>query len=94
MSAPLSAADRPCLPRGVRLHFDAVRQSPVLLGPEVALMLDPIGKAVLDEVDGARDIARISDDLARRYDAPREMIEADVIEFLEGLALRRLVDLS
>lgn len=94
MTAALSAVDRPRLPRGVRLHYDAVRQTPVLLGPEIALLLDPIGKAVLDEVDGARDIAEISGCLAARYNAPAEMIEADVIEFLEGLALRRLVDLA
>lgn len=93
-SAAVIASDRPSLPRGVRLHYDAVRETPVLLGPEIALMLDPIGKAVLDEVDGVRDIAAISEDLARRYDAPRDMIEADVIEFLQGLAVRRLVDLS
>ena len=43
--------DRPRLPRGVRLQHDPVRDTPVLLGPEVALMLDPIGQAVLAELD-------------------------------------------
>ena len=85
---------RPSLPRGVRLHHDRVRGVSVLLGPEVALMLDEIGEAVLAEVDGLRDIAAIAARLAARYEAPVEMVEADVTEFLEGLAARRLVDLA
>lgn len=84
----------PSLPRGVRLHQDRVRGVPVLLGPEVALMLDPIGEAVLAEVDGSRDIAAIAECLALRYGAPGETVAEDVSEFLEGLALRRLVDLT
>ncbi|MBV0892079.1 pyrroloquinoline quinone biosynthesis peptide chaperone PqqD [Paracoccus sp. Z118] len=88
----MTGADRPFLPRGVRLHHDRVRDVPVLLGPETALMLDPVGQAVLAEVDGQRDIATISAALAERYAAPVEMIEGDVIEFLNDMALRRLVE--
>lgn len=88
----MTGTDRPFLPRGVRLHHDRVRGVPVLLGPEVALMLDQVGQAVLAEVDGHRDIAAISAGLAQRYDAPVEMIQADVIEFLDDMASRRLVE--
>lgn len=88
----MTGADRPFLPRGVRLHHDRVRDVPVLLGPETALMLDPVGQAVLAEVDGQRNIATISTALAERYAAPVEMIEGDVIEFLNDMALRRLVE--
>lgn len=91
---PLAATDRPSLPRGVRLHFDKVRNAPVLLGPEVALMLDPIGEAVLQEVDGAQDLQAIAETLAARYGAEVETVRLDVAEFLEGLAERRLVDLT
>ena len=94
MMVTISATSRPRLPRGVRLHQDRVRETPVLLGPEVALILDPIGEAVLAEVDGARDIATIAQLLADRYGAPYETVAADVAEFLEGLAARRLVDLT
>lgn len=86
--------DRPRLPRGVRLQHDPVRDTPVLLGPEVALMLDPIGQAVLAELDGQRDLEEISQLLAARYDAPIEMVSADIAEFLDGLVARRLVDLT
>ena len=36
----MTGADVPFLPRGVRTHFDAVRQFDVLLGPERVLVLD------------------------------------------------------
>lgn len=88
----MTGADRPFLPRGVRLHHDRVRDVPVLLGPETALILDAVGQAVLAEVDGRRDIASISAILAARYAAPVETIEADVIEFLDDMAARRLVE--
>lgn len=94
MTGPLAASDRPFLPRGVRLHHDRVRDLPVLLGPETALMLDPVGHAVLAEVDGARDIATISAALAERYAAPVEVIQADVIEFLGNMAAQRLVEVT
>lgn len=84
----------PLLPRGTRLHHDRVRDTPVLLGPEVALMLDPVGQAVLAELDGARDLATIAQELAARYDAPVETVLADIAEFLDGLAARRLVDVA
>lgn len=90
----MKPSDRPRLPRGVRLHHDKVRDTPVLLGPEVALMLDPIGKAVMDEIDGVSDLAAISQRLAERYAAPVATVAEDVTEFLEGLAARRLVDVT
>ncbi len=90
----MTPADRPFLPRGVRLHQDLVRGVPVLLGPETALMLDPVGQAVLAEVDGRRDVAAISAALAERYAAPVEMIQSDVIEFLDDMAARRLVEVA
>jgi len=84
----------PSLPRGVRLHHDRLRGAEVLLGPERALMLDPVGAAVLAEVDGRRSVGAIAAVLARRYDAPEDAIRADIAEFLGDLADRRLVDLD
>lgn len=82
----------PFLPRGVRVKQDAVRGVTVLLGPERALMLDAIGAAILAELDGARDVAAISADLAAKYNAPAEVIGRDVRAFLDGLAEKRLLD--
>ncbi len=84
----------PALPRGVRLHHDKVRRAEVLLGPETALMLDQIGAVILNEVDGTRTVAAIASDLARRFGAPEGQVVADVAEFLQDLADKRLVDAS
>lgn len=93
MTAAIDPACIPVLPRGVRLHRDRVRGAEVLLGPERTLMLDAIGHAILTEVDGARSVARICDDLAARFGAPRDRVGADVATFLGDLADKRLLDL-
>lgn len=80
------------LPRGVRLHHDRVRDLPVLLGPERALMLDEIGLAILTEIDSGLQMSVLIDRLAARYTAPRDEIAGDVIAFLEDLQVQRLVD--
>jgi pyrroloquinoline quinone biosynthesis protein D len=82
----------PLLPRGTRLHHDRVRDTMVLLVPERALLLDEIGTAILQEVDGRSTLAAISARLAERYGAPLEDVANDVRGFLDGLAAQRLVD--
>jgi pyrroloquinoline quinone biosynthesis protein D len=84
----------PVLPPGVRLHWDAVRGTHVLLAPERALMLDEIGHAVLSRVDGRTALSALVAVLAAEFDAPVEEVAPDVAEFLEGLARERLVDLD
>jgi pyrroloquinoline quinone biosynthesis protein D len=82
----------PVLPPGVRLHWDTVRGTHVLLAPERALMLDEIGHAVLSRVDGRTALSALVAVLAAEFDAPVEEVGPDVAEFLEGLARERLVD--
>jgi pyrroloquinoline quinone biosynthesis protein D len=83
----------PSLPRGVRLHWDRVREAWVLLAPERVLKLDPVGRAVLAKVDGTASFGAIVTALAADYAAPRERIAEDAARFLAGLAERRMVDL-
>lgn len=82
----------PFLPRGVRRHYDTVRGRNVLLGPERALMLDDTGHAILAELDGTRSIQDIAAHLAALYNAPESAIAADIAEFVDGLADKRLVE--
>lgn len=84
----------PVLPPGVRLHWDAVRGTHVLLAPERALMLDEIGHAILSRVDGITPLAALVAGLAADFEAPEAEVGADVTEFLRGLARERLVDLD
>nr|WP_240643649.1 pyrroloquinoline quinone biosynthesis peptide chaperone PqqD [Paracoccus siganidrum] len=87
----MGSDDIPYLPRGVRLADDRVRGIRVLQAPERALQLDPIGDAILSELDGNRSMAAIVSDLAARYHAPRDQIAGDVRDFLTGLIERRMV---
>ncbi|MEM9763513.1 MAG: pyrroloquinoline quinone biosynthesis peptide chaperone PqqD [Pseudomonadota bacterium] len=82
----------PRLLRGVRVAHDAVRRRDVLLAPERVFMLDPIGKAVLDRIDGTRSFGTIVDDLAAAYEAPRDRIAADAGTYLAGLIERRMME--
>ena len=82
----------PALPRGVRLHFDRVRNSWVLLAPERAITLDATGHAILSEVDGARSFGEITQMLADRYNAPATQIAEDSAGFLNALRARRFLD--
>ena len=84
----------PVLPRGVRLREDAARGEWVLLAPERAMKLDPIAVAVLQEVDGERDIAGIAATLAEKYNAPADQVTKDVTAFLAGLLEKRMLELK
>lgn len=82
----------PVLPRGVRVHWDKVRETHVLLGPERALMLDPIATEILRRVDGEASEASICAELAETFGAPIEQVSGDVRTFLADLADKRLLD--
>ncbi|MGD9896281.1 MAG: pyrroloquinoline quinone biosynthesis peptide chaperone PqqD [Candidatus Methylacidiphilaceae bacterium] len=81
----------PRLAAKARLRRDAVRGKPLLLYPEGVLVLNPIAEAILSLCDGHRSVPEIVSELASRYDAERVAIEADVWEFLKGLAERGLL---
>jgi len=79
--------------RGVKFRFDAVRQAWVLLAPEKLFMPDEIAVEILKLVDGERSIGAIADDLAARFDAPRDLIAGDVLATLGDLSARGAVQL-
>ncbi|UWR28290.1 pyrroloquinoline quinone biosynthesis peptide chaperone PqqD (plasmid) [Sulfitobacter sp. S223] len=84
----------PVIPRGVRLHKDTVRDLWVLLAPERTINLDPIGFAILNEIDGQRNFGEVVARLADAYSAPVDQITGDVAEFLTGLSDRRILELT
>lgn len=92
MSIDLKDTDCPVILRGVRTHFDKVRNVWLLLAPERALKLDDVGRAILDEVDGARSFGEITAILAKKYDAPLDRISEDARTYLSGLMARRFVE--
>jgi pyrroloquinoline quinone biosynthesis protein D len=88
MMVGLSLDTVPKLWRLARLDYDPVRQRPVLLYPEGAVLLNETGAAVLELVDGKRTVAEIAAILGERYQAD---VSADVAEYLAGLAERELI---
>lgn len=88
MNLHLSPDEIPYLPRGVRVTEDRVRGGKVLLAPEKAVALDPIGDAILSRIDGQTSFGALIDDLVDTYQAPREQISDDVQTFLSGLRSR------
>jgi len=88
----LPDAARPALLRGVRPHWDKVRNTWVLLAPERALALDEVGAAILAETDGEASFGEIVARLAAKYNAPAERIATDARSFLLGLVERRMAE--
>lgn len=90
----IAPSDIPVLPRGVRVHFDKVRDNWVLLAPERALTLDPIGHAILSEIDGKRSFQAITETLSVKYNAPADQIAKDSAGFLGALRDRRFLEVQ
>ena len=76
----------PRLPRGVRLKFDEPRDQWVLLAPERMVVLDAAAHAIVGDCDGEKTVAAIVDDLASHFEAPRDVILADVVVLLQDFA--------
>jgi pyrroloquinoline quinone biosynthesis protein D len=76
-------ATQPLRPKHVRLHFDPVRQRDVVLSPEKVFWPDEISMEILKLCDGKRSVGAIADTLAAEYNAPRDVILADVMEFVQ-----------
>jgi pyrroloquinoline quinone biosynthesis protein D len=78
----------PRLWRMARLQFDAVRQRPVLLYPEGAVLLNDTGAAILELCDGSHTVSQIVKILSERYQAD---VTSDVSEYLALMAERELI---
>ena len=77
---------RPYLPPYLKLRHDAGRGRWVLLAPERILTPDQTAVAVLKLCDGKRNVEDIVEALAKEYSAPADVIRADVLDLLQGLA--------
>ena len=82
---------RPAFTRYARLHEDRARSRTVILAPERAYELDPIGLIVLRAIDGATRLSDLCARLAQQYSAPLDIITRDVTALLQGLADKRLL---
>jgi pyrroloquinoline quinone biosynthesis protein D len=83
----------PALARGVKFRFDEVRQRWVLLAPERLFVPDDQAVEILKLVDGSRSLGGIIEDLAVRFNAPRELIAGDVAAMLADLSAKGAIRL-
>ena len=72
-------------PKHVKFRHDETRGRWVVLAPERLLLPDEPAVEILKLIDGERSVAAIVDDLVRRFEAPREVISADVTALLQDL---------
>ena len=84
----LNSDSAPKLWRMARLQFDPVRQRPVLLYPEGAVLLNDTGAAILELCDGNHTVSQIVKILSDRYGSD---VTADVAEYLALMAERELI---
>lgn len=84
----LGPGSLPKLWRMTRLHFDPVRQRPVLLYPEGAVLLNDTGAAILELCNGSNTVEQIVNILTERYHAD---VSSDVTEYLSLMAERELI---
>lgn len=91
---PISPDCRPRLPRGVRLVHNEAQGGWVLNAPERIFKADAIAYEILKRCTGQTSFGAIVDDLATTFSAPRERVATDVAALLQGLADKKLLDLS
>lgn len=80
---------KPALRRGVRLSYDDVRQTHVLLFPEGVLVPNGTAAAVLGLCDGESTVEQIAETLSGRFAGVRP---ADITAVLERFTEKRVVE--
>jgi pyrroloquinoline quinone biosynthesis protein D len=91
MSVTIQAMSRPRLARLVRLEWDPVRESHVLLAPEGVLVLNQTGATILRLCDGERTVVEIVEELRAEYDR----VDGDEVrQFLGRLTAKRWVEVG
>jgi pyrroloquinoline quinone biosynthesis protein D len=77
--------------RHAKFRFDEVRQAWIVLVPERLLIPDEQAVEILQLIDGERAVDGVIDELVRRYDAPRDVIAADVVKMLQDLVDKKVL---
>ncbi len=78
--------------RGVKLRFDEVRGTFVLLAPEKVFVPDEIAAEILQLIDGERKLTTIAAQLAEKFGAPIDVVTKDILIILTDLAARGAIE--
>jgi len=91
---PISSEVRPKLSARARLAQDKVTGKPIVLYPEGVLILNPTGYAIVTLCTGQETLEAIVTKLAAQYRVSPEELRPDVIEYLNRLRSRNLLEIS
>jgi pyrroloquinoline quinone biosynthesis protein D len=86
-------ASVPRLVRGTRLQFDKHRDQWIVQAPERLFVLDPIALEIVQRCDGIASVTAIVDELAAKFNAPRDVILRDVNSMLQDFADKGVMSL-
>jgi pyrroloquinoline quinone biosynthesis protein D len=84
--ALVGEASVPRLARGTRLQFDKHRDQWIVQAPERLFVLDPIALDIVQHCNGVDSVTAIVNELAAKYNAPREIVLRDVNTVLQDFA--------
>ena len=87
----MDTTSRPRLAAKARLRYDRKSARYMLLSPERGLVLNPTAADVLQRCDGERTVGSIVAELARQYGHDVPKVEREVLDFLQTMADRGLV---
>jgi pyrroloquinoline quinone biosynthesis protein D len=82
----ISDESRPRLAAHRRVRFDEQRKTWTVQAPERVFLLDDIAHAIVSRCDGERTLTQIVDDLCTTFNAPRDVVAADVQKLLQDFA--------
>ena len=82
----IEAGSTPSFPRHVKFHFNKQREQWVILAPERLLVPDETSVEILRMLDGKITVSGIVGKLVEKYNAPHDVILADVKRMLQDLA--------
>jgi len=89
---PVGPMTVPRMAPHMRLRFDKARQTWTVQAPERTFLLDDIAHAIISRCDGHMSVAGIVDDLCATFgNAPRDLIERDVLALLQDFTDKAVV---
>ena len=91
MPEPISRATRPRLAGKARLRYDRKADRYMLLYPEKGLALNATAADIVRLCTGEHSVAQMADRLAAKYGREAPAIEKQVIELLNSLSERGLI---
>jgi len=88
----IAAQSRPKMPKHIKMRHDPGRGRWIILAPERVFNPDDVAVAVLKRLDGKVTVGEIAGDLAKEYQAPAYVVLKDIIEMLQDLSDKGVVD--